>query len=136
MRGVPLDLVGDRFGRLIVLSKAEPTRLGASRWLCRCDCGNEKVTRGGSLTMGCSVSCGCYRIEKAVQKIASVCKRIVKHGCATRVGKSKEYRAWDNFRHRYDGVTADFSRFLSLVGPAPDASARLRHSEGTFQWTT
>ena len=34
-----IDLTGKRFGRLLVLSKAE-TRKGQTFWNCKCDCGN------------------------------------------------------------------------------------------------
>lgn len=30
-------------------------------WLCRCDCGREKVVYRGGLTSGDTTSCGCYR---------------------------------------------------------------------------
>ena len=36
-----LDLTGQRFGKLVALSKA-PSRSGKTYWLCQCDCGNQK----------------------------------------------------------------------------------------------
>lgn len=32
-----------------------------AHWLCRCDCGNEKVIRSGAMVSGETVSCGCAR---------------------------------------------------------------------------
>jgi hypothetical protein len=36
------DLAGQRFGRYAVVAFNDKVR-GISRWLCRCDCGTEKV---------------------------------------------------------------------------------------------
>ena len=57
-----LDLLGQKFGRLTAISEA--TKVGKrTRWLCRCDCGNEKIILTECLRSGISKSCGCYRIE-------------------------------------------------------------------------
>ena len=53
------NLVGQRFGMLTVISQAESTESGKRRWLCRCDCGTEKVIIGSNLRRGTTVSCGC-----------------------------------------------------------------------------
>ena len=60
------DLVGRRFGMLVVVEKAEPydvlergVRRQRNQWLCQCDCGKEKVVRGGNLQSGTVRSCGC-----------------------------------------------------------------------------
>ena len=37
------DLLGKRFGRLTVIAPAENTKAGKARWICRCDCGNERL---------------------------------------------------------------------------------------------
>lgn len=59
------DLSGQRFGRLIAIEEATPMRSPNGhklrRWLCRCDCGKEKIIRQSSLTAGLSTSCGCSR---------------------------------------------------------------------------
>lgn len=53
-----IDLTGQRFGKLEVLSFAEERKRNYF-WLCRCDCGQEKEINGGSLRAGKSKSCGC-----------------------------------------------------------------------------
>lgn len=62
-----VDLTGKVFGRWTVLGlgKIEQRKDGKRRalWLCRCECGTERLVFGGSLTYGSSVSCGCYRQE-------------------------------------------------------------------------
>ena len=65
----PTDHTGKRFDRLVVLSYAgrrvtdAKRNCGAALWLCRCDCGNEKVILAPSLVDGTTRSCGCLRKE-------------------------------------------------------------------------
>lgn len=44
-----------RYGRLTVIGNAK------GGWLCRCDCGTEKVVRAQCLKSGATQSCGCYQ---------------------------------------------------------------------------
>lgn len=63
--GKVIDLTGQRFGKLVVISRAkENTRNGTTRWICKCDCGNMTTVTKTKLTRGLIVSCGCYRSSK------------------------------------------------------------------------
>ena len=64
--GKRIDLTGQRFGRLVVISYNEEVskQKKGSHWNCKCDCGNEKVVYGGHLNKGKVKSCGCYRRDK------------------------------------------------------------------------
>lgn len=53
-----IDLVGQRFGRLVVIERL--SRKGRPVWLCSCDCGNKHTVSGAILRDGRSRSCGCY----------------------------------------------------------------------------
>lgn len=57
------DLIGQRFGKLVVLSRAENDKTKHTRWLCQCDCGNTKIVHGCSLKRGLTQSCGCLQKE-------------------------------------------------------------------------
>lgn len=63
------DLTGKRFGRLVVIKRAEdymaPNNLKIAQWLCKCDCGGEIIVRGASLTRtkNATKSCGCIQKE-------------------------------------------------------------------------
>lgn len=63
------DLRGYRFGRLTVIdfAKHESKRKSdrAKYFYCICDCGNEHVVKGHSLTNGSCKSCGCLQKEAA-----------------------------------------------------------------------
>jgi len=53
-----IDLKGKKFGKLLVKEFAGHKN-NLRQWLCVCDCGNEKIVRGGHLTKGFTKSCGC-----------------------------------------------------------------------------
>lgn len=61
--------IGSRYGRLTVIKHAE-SKSGKAMWLCRCDCGNEKIIAGQHLRnnshqTGGTKSCGCLQKERA-----------------------------------------------------------------------
>lgn len=87
----PIDLKNQRFGRLLVLSRAGTLYGDKPAWLCRCDCGVEKVISGGSLRKGVTVNCGC-RMREAGRESN------FKHG----QGRTPLYRVWKNMRRRCD----------------------------------
>ncbi len=57
-----LKLEGQRFGKLVVLKRVRTLGDKESKWLCRCDCGVEKIRSGKNLTYGKTKSCGCMRL--------------------------------------------------------------------------
>ena len=59
------DLTGQKFNMLTVTSLAECSRTGLKRWLCKCDCGNEKAILATHLVRGKIKSCGCLQKRKA-----------------------------------------------------------------------
>jgi hypothetical protein len=65
MANHPLQLLGLRFGRLLVISREKTHRNGSYYWLCACDCGKQKTINGSSLKDGSTKSCGCFRDENA-----------------------------------------------------------------------
>jgi hypothetical protein len=68
-RQTKLNLVGQRFNKLVVVSPTEEkTKCGHYKWVCKCDCGNEKIVAGNSLKSGDVMSCGCIRSNKFGRK--------------------------------------------------------------------
>ena len=59
------DVVGKRFGRLVVLRRAGDVRPLRYKVVCACDCGNECVAWMGDLNSGHKSSCGCIKAEIA-----------------------------------------------------------------------
>lgn len=56
-----VNLVGQRFGKLVVVSRVPNARRNATRFLCRCDCGRDVTRLSSSLKSGAAVSCGCWK---------------------------------------------------------------------------
>ena len=58
-KGHCTDFSGKRFGKLTVIEKIGYSENYKSIYLCKCDCGNTKITRGNHLRTGSTISCGC-----------------------------------------------------------------------------
>lgn len=56
-----IDLTGKKFGKLTVIKRAENNKNHQTMWLCKCDCGNEKIILGNNLKNNTTKSCGCLR---------------------------------------------------------------------------
>lgn len=62
INGQTSNLIGQRFGRLIVEKKVT-SKSNRARWLCKCDCGQYKEVDGNHLKRNEILSCGCYHKE-------------------------------------------------------------------------
>lgn len=62
--GAFIDLTGERFGRLVVLSKHGTAKDGGIIWLCKCDCGKEITVKSGNLRSNHTLSCGCFMKDR------------------------------------------------------------------------
>lgn len=88
--GTFINLAGKRFGRLIVLRRDSTVNGKNIRWVCLCDCGNEKSISGNKLRSGNTRSCRCLDNEL-------IKERATKHGESH---KSPEYYIWKSMRQR------------------------------------
>ena len=59
--------IGNTYGYLTVIERAENTKEGRAQWLCQCKCGNTTIVLGKRLRSGNTKSCGCYQKERAAQ---------------------------------------------------------------------
>lgn len=121
-----INLVGQRFGRLVVIEQVGRNKWGSTTWLCRCDCGTHTVVSSGTLRCGNAKSCGGHKSE-------DMTRRNTTHGQR----HSRAYVAWCNMRrrctdsraHRFDryggrGITycerwQSFQNFLDDMGQPP-----------------
>lgn len=93
-----VSLVGQRFGRLTVICRGDdyvsPNGERSIRWLCKCDCGNEKSVDPRSLKSGFTTSCGCFARERSRMNKGLLAKDIagVKFGKLTAERPSGERR--------------------------------------------
>lgn len=143
-----IDIAGQKFGRWTVIEFAG-RKNKATLWLCRCECGAEKIADGHSLRRGQSKGC-------------KSCSNVT-HGQATKGNQSAEYTAWCNMiarcynpKHEYfynyggRGITVcdewrqSFSAFFSHVGKRPSAGHSLdrypnndgNYEPGNVRWAT
>lgn len=147
-----IDLAGQKFGRLTVIHRENNDKDGNSRWLCRCNCGKEKIIVGYSLKGGLTKSCGCLQKEKVKQSNT-------KHGHNTNK-KSRTYQSWISMVQRcinpkckhyknYGGRGISvherwlkFENFLEDMGEAPEGLSidrinnNLGYSKENCQWAT
>jgi hypothetical protein len=148
-----IDITGQKFGRLLVVSRADNKGTRAM-WNCICDCGNHKIIAGRELRNGKTISCGCFRDEK-LSKVSTI------HGNCTKETR-REYYIWIKMIQRcYDsnnksykhygarGITVcdewieSFQTFYHDMGkrPSPDHSIDRINVNGNYEpsncrWTT
>lgn len=96
-------MIGERFGRLLVLGVESKVIKGRSIKMasCICDCGTLRVTRVSSLRYGYTKSCGCLSKETASER-------------ATTHGNSSHplFRVWYDMNRRcYDSKRKDFKHY-------------------------
>ena len=92
----PIDLTGQRFGRLVAIEKKKEGR--RTKWLCRCDCGQEKWIVMDLLRDGRAKSCGCLRKEVAKATRTVVETPGTRYGKLVVIGPSdlrtQQYQKW------------------------------------------
>lgn len=88
-----IDLIGQRFGRLIVTENLAEKRYNEEAWACKCDCGKETIATRSQLTGGRKKSCGCLRKETPPNALDLVGQKFGKLMVIERAGKTKNDNA-------------------------------------------
>lgn len=132
-----IDLIGKRFGKLVVLSFAGKTARRQSLWVVKCDCGNDRTVRGSNLRSGHTKSCGCIK------------GGIITHG----MSKSPEYSVWKamlnrcrnpkaRLFHRYGGRGIrvcdrwhTFANFILDMGMRPSSAYTIERIDNNGDYT-
>ena len=76
-----INLIGQTFGTLTVMSKARRNKYGHLYWLCECSCGKTTEVIGHTLRSGETKSCGCRQHS-------------LKHGHNKVKKRSRTYSTW------------------------------------------
>lgn len=125
------DLIGRRFGRLLVIATGAKYR----HYICKCDCGRIRMSvYRSSLIRGTTGSCGCIRKEILVKRNIATAK----HGHYRGNFGTPTYWSWMSMKARCTnpgtngygryggrGITfcpewSDFSNFLRDMGERPE----------------
>lgn len=96
MAPIPKNLIGRRFGRLVVISEFHQDSTTSNRnrkFVLKCDCGNTTTSRIDVITRGDKRSCGCLAKETA-RKLLQNGKYRLTHGEARTNKQSPEYICW------------------------------------------
>lgn len=63
------DLVGKRFGRLLILEEIQERKHDGKQYRCKCDCGNTCIVQSYNLKKGLTKSCGCLAKEQRAKNL-------------------------------------------------------------------
>lgn len=147
--GTFIDLTGQKFDRLTVQSKSPVKGVaGKIQWICICECGNTVTTLGNSLSSGKTKSCGCKKVEAAIE----TGKQNTTHG----MRNSSEYISWsgmlarchnpnDASYPRYGGRgigvcsrwASSFENFYEDMGPKPGPEYSIERDDvnGNYEYS-
>lgn len=90
------NLIGKRFGRLLVLDLQKIDKYRHLYYLCKCDCDNKTIVRADGLLSGTTKSCGCYKNEQRKEQCNKMHDINKKHG----LYKHKLYKVWLSMKDR------------------------------------
>lgn len=146
-----IDITGQRFGRLVVLSY-QGLKYGKAHWSCLCDCGATYVACGDGMKSRNTSSCGCFKIDWPTQ-------RFTRHG----LSRTPVHRSWQSMKQRCgnpnhpryedyggrgirvcDRWRDSFDNFVTDMGPKPTPQHSLdrwpdndgHYEPGNCRWAT
>lgn len=137
-----VDITGQRFGRLVAISRVGTANDGQATWSFQCDCGTTTTKRGKDVRRGKISSCGCLRKELGSNKYKT-------HGGTG----SPEHGVWKRMRQRCNDKNAsdyeyyggrgiivcerwdNFMLFLADMGarPTPEHTIERKNNNGNYE---
>lgn len=99
------DLTGKKIFKLTVISRCDdyvsPKGKRLTRWLCKCDCGNEIKVTSVNLKKGHTKSCGCLKSIATIEKNKT-----------HELSKTRVYHIWQDIKKRcYNKKSKCFKRY-------------------------
>lgn len=115
------DLVGFRFGRLVVVAR-DFGKKGNTKWFCKCDCGRDTTVYGCHLKSGATKSCGCLNKE-------AVSERFRTHGKTN----TRLFRIWQNMHKRCEYQSHE--QYKNYGGKGVSVCEQWKDFEPFFEWS-
>ena len=141
-------MIGERFGRLVVVRRVETGKPGYW-WECQCDCGGVTVAVTAKLRNHHKQSCGCLKDENwlgATHGLHGTPEHLVWGGIKRRclMPNERHYADYGGRGIRMDATwQADFTAFLRDVGPRPSPKHSIERCDvnghyepGNVRWAT
>jgi len=94
--------IGQRFGQLIVIALAKERYHEGAVWICKCDCGNEKMIPVTALVSGHTKSCGCLHKKQVSKKPYEALYKILEFAAKKRnldIISFDEFLWYTNIKH-------------------------------------
>lgn len=147
-----LNLVGQRFGRLVTVKRLEERKNGSIAWECLCDCGTVVTVKASDLNKGRTQSCRCISTDRISKLRLTHGKtgtylhglwRAIKNRCY-----NAKLKCYGNYGGRGIRVCArwlnSFEDFCSDVGERPGSQYSLdrfpnndgNYEPGNVRWAT
>lgn len=122
-----VNLIGNRYGRLLIKDYAGKNSQKKTQWLCICDCGVEKIISSADIKAEKIVSCGCHKNESASKRFSThkLCKSSEYSSWAAMINRctNKKLRDYKNYGGRgivvCDRWRDSFEDFLLDMGNKP-----------------
>jgi hypothetical protein len=153
-----MDLIGQRFERLLVIKQDGRNRSNQILWLCLCDCGKEIKVTSGDLKSKHTKSCGCFSKEQTILRNKNrtkhqKCKTKIYYIWSSMISRcnDKNHKAYKNYGGRIPPITVckrwsnkknGFENFYKDVGDPPYKKSLDRtdnnkgYFPGNWRWAT
>lgn len=102
------NMIGKRFGKLLVLEVAGQDSDLSFNYLCQCDCGNTKIINGVNLRKGITTSCGCINYSIGEQYIKNILKN-------NNINFIQEYTVSELNNKRFDFAIVENEKITRLI---------------------
>ena len=123
-----IDLIGKKFGKLIVVKREYPNRGKQSIYLCKCDCGTEKIIRGNNLKSGGTKSCGCLAYSNGIRYLSGFASMRGLIYCYKKNAEKRGY-TWELTEEQFAKIT---QKECHYCGAKPNNIFKQRKCNGDY----